>query len=152
MSIDTLDILRRTPVIGCLDDGALRIVSNVGDPRRLRADEVLFRQGDRSDGAYVVTLGTLTVGRDDEEREPTRLGPSSLIGQSALFVRMQRPATAVAREMSGVLRISPTLIKRVLQEYPAAAERMADLLARDLDGVAAGLDRVHGLFAALENR
>lgn len=150
MSVDTIEVLRRTPVIGCLDDDALRVIANVADPRRLRRDELLFRQGDRSDGAYVVTFGSLTVGRDGHEDEATLLGPSSLIGQTALFVRMHRPATAIAREASGVLRISPTLMKRVLQEYPAAADRIAHLLASDLDAVAAGLDRVNGMFAALE--
>lgn len=150
MSADTIEVLRRTHLIGCLDDEALRIIANVADPRRLRQDELLFRQGDRSDGAYVVTSGMLAVGREGHEDEPTLLGPSSLLGQTALFVRMHRPASAVAQEPSGVLRISPTLMKRVLQEYPAAAERIADLLSRDLDSVAAGLDRVNGMFAALE--
>ena len=60
---------------------------------------------------------------------------------------MQRPATAVAREPSAVLRISPTLMKRVLQEYPSAADGMAEVLSRDLEALAAGLGRVEQLFA-----
>ena len=150
MSVDTIAILRKTPIVGLLDDEALRVVANVADPRRLRPDETLFRQGDRSDGAYVVTFGQISVGRDGHEDEAVLLGPASLIGQAALFLRLQRPATAIARDMTGVIRISPTLMKRVLQEYPAAAGQIAERLAADLDAVAAGLDRVHGLYAALE--
>jgi CRP-like cAMP-binding protein len=143
----TVAVLRGTPLVGLLDEDALRIVANVADARRLRPGEVLFRQGDRSDGGYVVISGSIGIGREGaEEDEVTPLGPGSLIGQTALFLRMQRPATAFAREASNVIRISPTLMKRVLQEYPSAAAGIADALSRDLEAVAAGLARVQGLF------
>jgi hypothetical protein len=45
-----------------------------------------------------------------------------------------------------VLRVSPTLMKRVLQEYPSAADGMAEVLSRDLEALAAGLGRVERLF------
>jgi CRP-like cAMP-binding protein len=151
MPVDTIDILRRTPIIGLLEEDALRVIANVADPRRLRPEEVLFRRGDRSDGAYVVTFGSVSVSRTAEDAgSEVSLGPASLIGQAALFVRMMRPATAVAQEVSGVIRISPTLMKRVLQEYPAAAGLMAERLAADLEAVRAGLHRVQGLFTALD--
>jgi CRP-like cAMP-binding protein len=148
MALDnnTIAALRRTPVVGLLEDDALRVIANVADARRLRAGEVLFRQGDRSDGGYVVTSGSISVGREGDEEETALLGPGSLIGEVALFLRMQRPATAIAREPSSVLRISPTLMKRVLQEYPSAADGMAQVLSRDLEGLAAGLGRVERLF------
>ena len=148
MALDnnTIAALRRTPVVGLLEHDALRVIANVADARRLRAGEVLFRQGDRSDGGYVVTSGAISVGREGHEEETALLGPGSLIGEVALFLRMQRPATAIAREPSSVLRISPTLMKRVLQEYPSAADGMAQVLSRDLEGLAAGLTRVERLF------
>ena len=144
---NTITILRKAPVLGLFEDEALRIIANVADARRLRAGEVLFRQGDRSDGGYVVTAGAIAVAREGDEEEAVLLGPGSVIGEVALFVRMQRPSTATAREPSAVIRISPTLMKRVLQEYPAAAEPIAALLSRDLEGIAADLDRVERLFA-----
>ena len=147
MAVDnTIAVLRRVPVIGLFEDEALRVIANVADPRRLRPGEVLFRQGDRSDGGYVVTAGAVAVGREGDDEEAALLGPGSLIGQVALFLRMQRPATAVAREPTSVLRVSPTLMKRVLQEYPSAADGMAEVLSRDLEALAAGLGRVERLF------
>ena len=148
MALDnTISVLRRAPVIGLFEDEALRVIANVADTRRLRPGEILFRQGDRSDGGYVVTAGSVAVGREGDEEEAALLGPGSLIGEVALFLRMQRPATAVAREPTSVLRVSPTLMKRVLQEYPSAADGMAEVLSRDLEALAAGLSRVEQLFA-----
>jgi len=147
MALDTtIAVLRRAPVIGLFEDEALRVLANVADMRKLRPGEILFRQGDRSDGGYVVTAGSIAVGREGDEEEAALLGPGSLIGEVALFLRMQRPATAIAREPSSVLRVSPTLMKRVLQEYPSAADGMAEVLSRDLEALAAGLGRVERLF------
>ena len=152
MALDnTIAVLRRAPIFGLFEDEALRIIANVADSRKLRPGEMLFRQGDRSDGGYVVTSGEITVGREGDAadaEDSVRLGPGGLIGQVALFVRMQRPATATAQEASSVLRISPTLMKRVLQEYPAAADGMVQVLSRDLEALAAGLGSVEALFAA----
>ena len=144
---ETLDILRRAPVIGLLPEEALRIVASVGDPRRLRPDEVLFRQGERSDGGYVVLAGTLSVGREGDEQEIALLGPGSLVGQLALFVRMHRPATVVAREASTVLRISPTLVRRVLEQFPNAAPRLHDAIAEDLGEMVDGLEAIRERFS-----
>jgi CRP-like cAMP-binding protein len=144
---NTIAVLRRAPVLGLFEDEALRVLANVADARRLRPDEVLFKQGDRSDGGYVVTSGLIAVAREGNgEEDIALLGPGSLIGELALFLRMQRPATAVAREASSVIRVSPTLMKRVLQEYPSAADAIAEVLSRDLEGIAAGLARIERLF------
>lgn len=147
---DTLAILRRTPVIGLFEEGALRVIANVADVRHLRFGEILFRQNDRSDGGYVVLSGEIGVGQEGEEDGIAYLGPGSLIGKVALFLRMQRPAAAVAREDSTVLRISPTLMKRVLQEYPSAAQGMSLALCEDLETLQDGLGRMERLFAEPE--
>ena len=138
---DVTAALRHAPLFGSLSRDALRLLAFSADTRRLRRNEILFRKNDRSDGGYVVTTGAIVVGAEADGQEPVLAGPGSLIGQIALFVRMQRPATAIAREASSVLRISPTLMRRVLQEYPEAASGMRNVLAQDLDDFTGDLDR-----------
>ena len=76
MALDgTIAVLRRAPVIGLFEDDALRVIANVADARRLRQGEVLFRQGDRTDGGYVVTAGSIAVGREGDDKEAAVLGP-----------------------------------------------------------------------------
>jgi CRP-like cAMP-binding protein len=54
-----------------------------------------------------------------------------LLGETALVVATKRPVTAIARQPSTVLRISRALFLRVLEEYPASAERLRrDLLVQ----------------------
>ena len=92
---------------------------------------MLFRKGDRSDAGYVVTEGE--IGLDVGGGKPVIVARrGDLIGQTALFMRGHRPATATARAPSIVLRLSVSLIRRVLEEYPAIAEQMHDALAAEL--------------------
>jgi CRP-like cAMP-binding protein len=134
-SEDTVEILRRTPVLRFFELDAMRVIANVADIRRLRAYDVLFREGDRSDGAYVVLSGRVAVERG-AGIAPVDAGPGALIGSTALFIRTLRPATAVATDTATVLRVSPTLMKRVLNEYPAAAGPMRDAVAAEFAGTA----------------
>ncbi len=130
---------------------ALRIIAFSADTRRLRAGEVLFRRGERSDGGYVVMSGLIAAfQRAGDEADAALLGPGSLVGRMALFVRMQRPASATAREASSLMRISPTLMRRVLQEFPLAAARIRTAIVDDLADITEGLSEVQGMMERIE--
>ena len=73
-------------------------------------------------GAFRVTL-------DDGSSAETIAGPGTLIGELALIVPMQRPATAVSLEFSTVIRIARIMFSRLLESDPAAARRLRDELA-----------------------
>ena len=151
VSDDTIALLETAPLIGALDRDALHLIAASADTRRLRINDILFRAGDRSDGGYVVLEGELAVARD----APNALvlaGPGSLIGRLALFLRTKRTASAVARAPSRVLRISPTLMRRVTTDFPGAAALMRDALAADLDELTVGLDGVRGKLLAIAPR
>lgn len=160
---DTIALLQGAPLIGRFERDALRLLAFSAETRRLRAGDTLFRRGDRSDGGYIVLAGEVDmvsgagpsgmglsgkgVSGNAEMSDATgsadaTLGPGALIGRLALFVRMKRPATARARTACEVLRISPTLVRRVLAEFPEAAAGMHDEIASDLDDLSSGLDRV----------
>lgn len=148
---DDLAILSDAPLFSLLDQEALRVLAFAAESRSLRAGDVLFHKGDRSDGGYVVVRGSVALDATDNGSPASFIaGPGSLIGQVALFVRMQRPATAIAREASTVLRISPTLMRRVLQEYPEAASGMRDVLAQDLEDFSDSLAQMRQLLLAGE--
>jgi CRP-like cAMP-binding protein len=141
---ETIGLLARAPVVGLLERDGLRLLAFAADSRRLRKGETLFRRGDRSDGGYVVMSGRIALRRaSDADAEPDVVaGPGSLIGQVALFVRQQRAANAMALETTELLRISPTLMRRVLAEFPAAASAIHAAMAQDLTELNADLEKV----------
>ena len=148
---DRIALLGRAPLFSLLDRDALRLLAFAAEERGLREGEVLFRKGDRSDGGYVVARGAIALDVGGDGSAPVFVGePGALIGQAALFGPIARPATAVAREPSATLRISPTLMRRVLEEFPAAAQKVRDSLAEDLAELSEGLDRVRRQYLAID--
>lgn len=148
---DTIAMLARAPIVGLMGADALRIIAVSADTRRLRAGEPLFRRGERSDGGYVVTSGLIAASRlPGEEADAVLLGSGSLVGRIALFVRMQRPASATAREASSLMRISPTLMRRVLQEFPLAASSIRAAIAEEVAELSEGLDEVREMLERIE--
>lgn len=148
---DTIALLARAPVVGHLERDALRLLAFSAETRRLRTNEILFREGERSDGGYVVLQGELAAARSGSDAVALA-GPGSLIGQTALFLPVDRPSSAVARRPSSVMRITPTLMRRVLQEFPAAAAAIQDSLAQDLDQLSGGLERVRQRLLSIGQR
>jgi CRP-like cAMP-binding protein len=96
--VDTA-VLRRAPLFGALDDEAADALSASLQESRLARGEVLFRQGDRGQHAYVVTEGKIKLGRtssDGRENLLAVLGPGQMFGELSLFDPGPRAATATA--------------------------------------------------------
>ncbi len=138
---DDIATLARAPLFHLMDHEALRLLAFAGEHKALKPGDVLFRKGDKADGGFVVTKGAIAVDAE-AGAEPFVAEPGALIGQSAMFLRGPRPATATAREASVVMRVSPTLVRRVLEEYPRAAGILHQALMRDLVSMSSGLERV----------
>jgi CRP-like cAMP-binding protein len=148
---DDIEVLGQAPLFHLLDRDALRLLAFAADHRSMRAGDVLFRKGDRSDGGYVVARGAVALdATEDGSPADFVAGPGALIGQTALFARLAHPATATAREPSSVLRITPSLMRRVLEEFPTAAAAIEQALSDELAQLTEGLDRVRQLLIAID--
>lgn len=150
---DDITILSRAPLFRLLDRDALRLVAFASETRILRAGDMLFRKGDRSDGGYVVSRGAIALDANDDGSPAAFVaGPGSLIGQAALFTRVVRPATALAQEPSTVIRVTPSLMRRVLEEFPDAAAAMHDAMSDELTRLAEGLEKVRQQLIAIDGQ
>ena len=148
---DDIAILSQAPLFNLLEKDALRLVAFASENRTCREGDVLFKKGDRSDGGYVVSRGAIALdASDDGSPESFVAGPGALIGQAALFARVERRATATAREPSAVIRVTPSLMRRVLEEFPDAAAAIHDAMADELTRLTEGLERVRQQLLAID--
>ena len=126
---DDIRNLSRLPAFRDIEPDALRLVALSAETRILRAGDVLFRQGDPSDGGYIVLSGKIAL--TSGQHPAVVVGPPILLGAAALLTETQRPATAQARQPSSVLKVPRELYRRVLTEYPDSAVRVRhDIAAR----------------------
>ncbi|KAB0267994.1 cyclic nucleotide-binding domain-containing protein [Microvirga brassicacearum] len=148
---DDIATLSGAPLFNLLDRDALRLVAFAAESRQLRAGDMLFRKGDKSDGGYVVTRGAVALDAQDDGSPATFIAaPGAVIGRAALFTRIERPATATAREPSTVMRISPSLMRRVLEEFPKAAIAMQTAMTEELTVLSRGLEGVRQKLMAID--
>ncbi|NEU10752.1 Crp/Fnr family transcriptional regulator [Methylobacterium sp. BTF04] len=145
---DDIAILSAAPLFGFLGRDALRLLSFAAERRSLIPGVRLFARDERSDGGFVVMSGTIALAPrfPGPGVEPVTVGRSGLIGRLALFLRGERPCDAHAVTSAEVIRITPTLMRRVLEEFPDAAQAIHAELSDDLSVLAHDLDEVRARF------
>jgi predicted MFS family arabinose efflux permease len=94
ISDDDIKLLRANPLFGWLPPVAFERVAFTLTHVELDAGEVLIRQGDEGDRAYLVATGELSVERYGEE--VARVAPGAVVGEIALLHAVSRTATVRA--------------------------------------------------------
>ena len=146
---DNIGRLACNPTFAMIEPDALRLLAFSGDTLILRAGDVLFRRDEISNGGYVVLSGSVALDTSGHGASTARIvRPPGLIGEYALLTETRRPATAIAREPSTVLRISRPLFLRILQEFPESAERLRQSLSERLGQFIGDLGAVREAFEA----
>ena len=138
---DDIALLARAPLISLIDRDGLRLLAFAADKRRLAQGEALFRKGDRADSGFIVLEGE--IGLDLAGGKPHTIArPGDLIGAVSLFAETERPANATARAPAVVMRLTRSVVGRVLEEYPQAAAGMHAQLAGELETLTRDLGRI----------
>lgn len=109
---------------------------------RFTPGEVVVREGERDERAYILMAGRCEVfreGRDGEQRVLRAIGPGEVFGEVALLTGAPRTASVRALTAAEALLVTPPLLDRELGRNAwfrafarAAAERFAELDAARL--------------------
>ncbi len=151
MALDNdIDLLAQQALLGMMPREALRLLAFAAETRFLRTGDILYRKGEVADCGYVVVTGAIALdSRDDGSPAVEIAGPGYLLGETALFAELSRPATALARETSTVMRLTRPVMTRVLAEFPDAAMAIhgaiagrVRLMARQLQDVRQSLGTI----------
>ncbi len=144
-------VLARQNLLGLMERDALRLVAFAAESRILRAGDVLFRAGESSDSAFLVISGAVALTTGDDGRAADEIaGAGALIGEMALFAAIERPVTAIAREPTQVMKLSRSVMRRVLGESPGSAQAIADAIGDRLQGFVGELAGVQAALLEIE--
>lgn len=136
-------ILKALPLFRRVESEALRLLAFSATRRQLRAGDILFRRGDISDGGFLVLDGEIVLDQADDGAPSSHVfRAGTLIGQSALFAPLERPATAIARESSSLLVFPRDLVARVLDAHPKSAVALRDALADEARKLSAAVSKI----------
>jgi CRP-like cAMP-binding protein len=145
-----VDLLRKIPMFAKIDPAKLKLLAFTSERISYAEGDVLFRQGDVGDAAFVIITGEAEVSIDTDKGPlvVARLRNHDFVGEIAILCDVPRTATVTACSPVEALRITKDLFFRLIKEFPEIAiEVMRELAQRventntRLRDIAAGRNR-----------
>lgn len=109
-----------------------RCIFNNCEYMNVSAGEVLFREGEVAERAYVIERGELVVKKRNEKGEETAiatLGPGEWVGELGLLLQLPRSATVVASKDSQLQPVTPDNFAHVIEAHPQETLRLLKQVA-----------------------
>lgn len=130
---EEVELLRNIPLFAKLEPSKLKLLAFTSERITYEAGQVLFRQGDVGDAAYIIVDGSakVLVETGEGEIEVATLGRNDLVGEIAILCDVPRTATVRASGQTVTLRITKDLFFRLVAEFPQmSVEIMRELASR----------------------
>jgi CRP/FNR family cyclic AMP-dependent transcriptional regulator len=132
---EEVEMLRRIPLFAHVEPSKLKLLAFTSERVAFETGQVLFRQGDMGDAAYIIMEGEADV-LVDAPTGPVAvamLGRDAIVGEIAILCDVPRTATVQARQRLVCLRISKDLFLRLINEFPQMAAAVMRELALRLE-------------------
>jgi CRP-like cAMP-binding protein len=132
---EEVEILRNVPLFGKIEPSKLKLLAFAAERLTYHSDQILCRQGDPGDAAYIILSGEADVIVDGPTGPITvaKLGRNSILGEIAILCDVPRTATVKAKTELVVLRISKELFYRLITEFPQMGIEIMRVLADRLE-------------------
>jgi CRP-like cAMP-binding protein/small-conductance mechanosensitive channel len=135
-----MDLLRRIEVIQCLNEEEQRQLASHMRKASFAPGEVILRQGDPGDSAYLVERGRVRILLSNDSglsEQVACLAPGDFFGEMSLLTGERRTATAVALDQVDCYQLTKADLDAVFSGRPELAGDIAGVLASRQEGLAA---------------
>src|SRR4026208_1632318 len=111
-----LQDLRKSPLFQGLSDDELGRLMDMAEPVPLHAGDILIKQGDLGDSAYVIMKGEFEIQKQSGQSliKIDVRNPGDVVGEMALLSRAPRNATVISKTESETLRIPQEAFEKLL--------------------------------------
>ena len=131
---DEVSMLKQVPLFSGIADTTLKLLAFNSERLTYRCGDVLFRQGDDGDSAYVILQGkaVVLVETPKEEIKIAELAENSVVGEISIICNVARTATVRAESQLEVLRITKENFTQLLANFPETTLEVLRVLAERL--------------------
>ena len=138
---DEVKLLQTLPIFAGVPPAKLKLLAFTSDRVNYSAGEILFRQGDSGDAAYVILSGKADILVDSPtgQIKVAELDYNSIVGEIAILCDVSRTATVRAAAPMEALRISKEDFLKLLNDFPEIAIEIMRVLASRLSHVTSEL-------------
>lgn len=141
-----VDLLRKIPMFAKIEPAKLKLLAFTSERLSYSDGDVLFRQGDAGDAAFVIISGQaeISIATDEGPFVVARLSDHDFVGEIAILCDVPRTATVTAVTNLEALCISKDLFFRMIKEFPEIAIEVMRELAHRLENTNSRLRDVAG--------
>lgn len=138
---EEVELLRNIPLFAKIEPSKLKLLAFTSERLTFKPGEVLFRQGDPGDAAYIVVSGNadVIVNTPNGPLRVAVIGKNDFVGEIAILCDVPRTATVTATTELTTLRIAKELFFRLVTEFPQMAVEIMRVLAQRLEKTTADL-------------
>jgi CRP/FNR family transcriptional regulator, dissimilatory nitrate respiration regulator len=139
--------LRRSRIFADLSLEDLQDVASACTTRSLEKGEVLFREGEKAEGFYVMQTGAINIYRltpDGREQIICVFRPPESFAEVTLATTETYPANAVALESSQVIRVQKARFRELVCRKPELALHMLASMSLHLKHLVQSLQDIKG--------
>ena len=132
---EEVELLQRIPFFTHIEPAKLKLLAFTSERVGFDPGQVLFKQGDMGDAAYIIIEGDAEVLVDTVGGQAVvaTLGKNAFVGEIAILCDVPRTATVRAKGRVVALRISKELFMRLITEFPQMAIAIMRELAHRLE-------------------
>ena len=132
---EEVELLRNIPMFANIEPSKLMLLAFTSERMAFKDGDVLFRQGEPGDSAYVIIGGEADVIVDTPKGPLTvaKLKRNDIVGEIAILCDVPRTATIQASSKLEAMVIAKDLFFRLVMEFPQMAVEIMRELARRLD-------------------
>lgn len=127
LSIKTL--LLQVNYFKTLDDLQIRKIIEIGNTKRLKKSEILFREDDPGDAFYIILSGSVEIFTEKLGKTLAILQSGQFFGELALMLGIPRTATVKAIEETLLFSIHKQQFEKLLRNYP----NLSELIIQELE-------------------
>ncbi|HWL71097.1 MAG TPA: Crp/Fnr family transcriptional regulator [Geminicoccus sp.] len=131
---DDVEVLRAIPLFSKIEPAKLKLLAFTSEHLEFEQDEVLFRQGEPGDAAYIILRGTADIVVDSPTGPVTvaHLARNDVVGEIAILCDVPRTATVVAGSGLATLRVGKDAFFNLVTQFPQVGLGIMSELAHRL--------------------
>ncbi len=132
---EEVEILRRIPLFTNIDSAKLKLMCFASERMTFKDGEVLCRQGETGDAAFIILDGKadVQVERKEGTMSVATLTKNDIVGEIAILCDVPRTATVVAKGDLTTLKVTKDLFFGLVKDFPEIGIEIMRVLAHRLE-------------------
>jgi CRP-like cAMP-binding protein len=149
-----VEVLRNIPLFAKVEPAKLKLLAFTSEHVEFMEGDIIFRQGDTGDAAYILLDGQADILVDTPQGsvKVAQLGRNDIVGEIAILCDVPRTATVAAATRLATLRVSKDGFFNLVTQFPQVGVEIMHELAARLHHTTQQLTEASGRLRALEQR